>query len=337
MVPTFSFLTSAYRTEHCVAQTIESVLAQTRSDWELIVVDNGASDDMARIVNRYTADARVVLIRQENRGVRGGVTAAAAVATGRYLCPLDSDDRLQPYFCERVGRLIDADPGIDAVGGDGELFRDPDDGTPPERYFDSVGRRSRPDPSQPVSLENMLEHGVPLYIGAYRRELWFALRAYDPAESELEPDVALWLALVAEGRDVRVLTDSLACIRIRPESVSHHPSAVEAFELRLERSFASACGDAEHGASPSAIPAVRRLRYSRALRRARSALLDGDIDTAREAAVAAHRLRRGPRTALILLALNVSPHVLRRAHPLKNRGQQLLHRACARVAPRRRG
>ena len=64
------------------------MLAQTRADWELIVVDNGNSDEMARVVSNYTSDPRITLIRQENNGLRWRGGAAADVATGRYLCAL---------------------------------------------------------------------------------------------------------------------------------------------------------------------------------------------------------------------------------------------------------
>ncbi len=102
--PFLSFLMTAYGTERFVAATIESVLSQTRTDWELIAVDNGGSDEMAEIIGRYTADPRIVLVRQENKGIRGGVTAAADAATGRFLCVLNSDDMLLPDYCERVAR-----------------------------------------------------------------------------------------------------------------------------------------------------------------------------------------------------------------------------------------
>ena len=75
--PLISFLVSAYQTEDIVGETIRSVLAQTSGDWELIVVDNGNSDEMACVVGQFTDDPRITLIRQENKGVRGGVTAAA--------------------------------------------------------------------------------------------------------------------------------------------------------------------------------------------------------------------------------------------------------------------
>ena len=72
----FSVITPAYRTERYVAETIESVLCQTRTDWELIVVDNGPSDEMAAIVESYMSDTRIRLIRQDNNGIGGARNVA---------------------------------------------------------------------------------------------------------------------------------------------------------------------------------------------------------------------------------------------------------------------
>lgn len=330
--PFISFLTSAYRTERYIGETIDSVLAQTRADWELIVVDNGNSEEMARVVGNYTRDSRIKLVRQENKLVRGGVTAAADVAVGRYLCVLNSDDMLQPNFCERVGTLVDAAPGIDAVGCDADRFPDPDDGTPPEGYFETLGRRSVPDPSRAVSLTEFLDEGVPLYIGVFRREVWDALGGYDPAISDVEPDVELWLRLAAAGHDVRVLPHRLARIRVRPDSLSHDPSSIEEYEDALERAFMAVC---EHSpvseATVSAAPMMRRVRYARALRRARWALLGGDVPGARAAARDAYHQQRTLRAAVVIAALRVSPRMSRSIHPAKNRAQDAVRRARYRI------
>ena len=184
------------------------MLAQTRGDWELIVVDNGNSDEMARSSSNYTSDPRIKLIRQDNKGYVGGVSAAAAVAEGRYLCVLDSDDAVQPDYCERVGALIDADPGIDAVGCNAMLFSEPDDGQKPGEYFALIGRKAVPDPSRSASFTELLNEGVPPYVGTIRREAWEALGGYE-SSPDVEPDVALWLRLASTGRDVRILPDKL--------------------------------------------------------------------------------------------------------------------------------
>lgn len=325
--PMFSFLTTAYRTERYVGQTIESVLAQTRSDWELIVVDNGNSDAMAGAVERYTDDPRITLIRQDNSGVRGGVTTAAGAAIGRYLCLLDSDDLLQPDFCERVGAMINAHPGLDAVGCDVEMFRDGDE-WPPEAYFHTIGRRSRPDPSRSMSLEEMLQEGVPPYIGAIRRQTWTDHTPYDPGGHDVEPDVEMWLSLAAEGRDIRLLPSRLARVRVRGDSMTHEPSAVESFEDRLERAFLSVAQRHPHkSAAVSASAMVRRLRYQQALRRARWAMLDGDVAQARAAAKDAFAHRHTARAVAVIVALSTAPGLVRSLHPAKNRAQRLLRAA----------
>jgi glycosyltransferase involved in cell wall biosynthesis len=329
----FSFLTSAYRTERYVAETIESVLAQTRTDWELIVVDNGNSDEMARIVESYTGDSRIKLIRQENKGVRGGVAAAADVAVGRYLCVLNSDDILMPDFCMQIGSLIDADAEIDAVGCDGENFRDPYDGRPPQSYFAAIGRRSVPDPSRSVSVDDMLNDGVPLYIGAFRRDMWEAHRGYDPAIQGVEADVALWLSMAADGRDIRVLPDRLARIRVRGDSVSRDPSGLEEFERRLLQAFL-AVGDHSQvsEAALSSSRMVRHLRTNQAMRKARWALFDGDVPGARASASDAYRIHPSLRTAAVIVALRISPGILRSIHPAVLRTQNALRRARLRIA-----
>jgi glycosyltransferase involved in cell wall biosynthesis len=327
--PLFSILTTAYRTEDYVAQTIESVLAQTFDDWELIVVDNGNSDEMADIVDKYTGDSRVTLVRQANSGVRGGVAAAADVAVGRYLCLLDSDDMLEPNFCERIAAVIEADPEVQAVGCDAELFTD-FDVLPPERYFHSVGRTTVPDT---LSLSDMLDEGVPPYIGAVRRDVWAAHAMYDPRGADVEPDVEMWLSLAAGRRNIRLLGDCLARIRLRPDSMTHEPSAVEGYESRLARAFISVGEQLElSDADATEYPALQRIRYHQALRRVRWAVLEGDVASARIAAREAYRQRATLRAAAVIIGLHISPRLLRSVHPAKNRVEIALRRIRYRLA-----
>jgi hypothetical protein len=335
--PFVSFLTTAYKTEQYVSETIESVLAQTRDDWELIVVDNGNSDEMARIISNYTSDPRITMIRQDNKGYVGGVSAAAAAATGRYLCVLDSDDAVQPNYCERIGALIDADPGIDAVGCNAMLFWEPDDRQKPGEYFALVGRKAAPDSSRSATFTELLNEGVPPYAGTMRREAWDALGGYE-SSPDVEPDVVLWLRLASTGRDVRLLPDKLIRSRRRATSLSTDPENIDAFEDRMQQSFGLVAG--EHGLSESAVATaamVRRLRYHRSLRKARSALLAGDVQVARTAARDAFRQQRTLRAAVTLGGLQLSPGLLAAIHPAKNRVANALRRAQNRTLCQRRG
>ena len=129
--------------------------------------------------------------------------AAANAADARYLCPLHSDDALDPHYCQRIGTLTEDDPGIDAVGCNAVLFWDPRCRRPAEarEYFASISRKTTPDPTRAVSFTELLDEGVPHYAGAIRREAWDGHGGFEPS-TDVEANVALWLRLVAAGRDV---------------------------------------------------------------------------------------------------------------------------------------
>lgn len=329
-----SFLTTAYRTERYVAETIESVVAQTRDDWELVVVDNGESDELADIVNRYTGDSRITLVRQENRGYNGGVSAAAAAASGRFFCVLDSDDLLAPDFCERIGSVLDADPGVAAVGCDAQLFSDPDDGLTRQSYFESVGRKRTPGGS--LTVADMMSDGVPYYGGVIRRDAWFAAEGYDPQLENVEPDIVLWLRLAAAGHDVRLLPDKLARYRVHQASSSRDPQHVQAFHARLERSYLAVAETTGTAAASSVHKQVRRLRYNHSMEHARTAFVNGDIEAATTAAKQALAQRRTLRAGAVVGALRLFPGVLRRIHPVKQSASAAVDRTRQRLRTGRR-
>jgi len=81
-----------------VGRAIDSVLAQTHSRWELLVVDDGSTDDTARIVAGYAADPRVRLLQGPARGVSAARNVALAQARGEWIFYLDSDNRWSPDF-----------------------------------------------------------------------------------------------------------------------------------------------------------------------------------------------------------------------------------------------
>src|SRR5438477_12446712 len=82
--PACAVVMPAYNTGTIIGSAIESVLAQTRGDFELIVVDDGSTDDTSVRVERYLSDRRVQLIRQPNRGQACARNAAIEAARGTY-------------------------------------------------------------------------------------------------------------------------------------------------------------------------------------------------------------------------------------------------------------
>ncbi|MEI6437729.1 MAG: glycosyltransferase [Candidatus Omnitrophota bacterium] len=91
IIPTFNGLSRGF-----LLEALESVLAQTCRDFELILVDDGSTDDIQAGCARFLKDPRIRIVRQENRGLSGARQAGIDVAGGKYIALLDDDDRWAP-------------------------------------------------------------------------------------------------------------------------------------------------------------------------------------------------------------------------------------------------
>ena len=97
-----SIITPCYNGARYIGETIESVLAQTYSDWEMIIVDDGSTDDSVSVVEGYMArDNRIKLIKQANAGSAAARNNGIRQAEGQYIALLDADDIWLPMFLER--------------------------------------------------------------------------------------------------------------------------------------------------------------------------------------------------------------------------------------------
>lgn len=102
--PRFSIVIPNYNREEFVGLAIDSVLAQTFADYELIVVDDGSTDGAVAVIRGY--GPRLRLICQENRGAEVARTTGVMAACGEYVVLLDNDDLLQPFALATYDHLI---------------------------------------------------------------------------------------------------------------------------------------------------------------------------------------------------------------------------------------
>ncbi|MDF2979299.1 MAG: putative glycosyltransferase [Actinomycetospora sp.] len=311
--PAVSFLCPAYRTERYLPGTIASVVAQTRTDWELVVVDNGMSDAIRDIVVAAD-DPRIVLVRQENAGFAGGVKAAAAVATGRCFAQLNSDDRIMPEYVERMVGLIEAHPEVAAVTCDAVVLEERTDSFRRRSFHQQHGvRRARF--SDPLTLCELIDGKVIYYTAVLRREVWERVGGVDGLG-----DLPMWLRIVGSGYDVRTIPDRLGIYMYRDDSLSRDAASIAAFQAFQEQAYVeAAAGSGDPEVHEALARRMRRLRYFEALRRARTALLAGDAAEARTRADEAMRMRRSPRSLLVAAAVRAAPGAITRLWPVKQR------------------
>ena len=115
-VPAISVLTPAFDVARFVGTAVDSVLAQSFPDWEMVVVDDGSRDGTAEVV-AARRDPRIRLLQQENRGVSAARSRAIAAARGDAILFLDADDWLAPHALARLLEALEAAPA--AVGAAG--------------------------------------------------------------------------------------------------------------------------------------------------------------------------------------------------------------------------
>jgi Glycosyl transferase family 2 len=117
--PTFSVVIATYNSAATVGRAIESALAQTRPAFELIVVDDGSTDDTAQVVEGY--GVQVTYLRAEHRGVAAARNHALGVARGEFFAVLDADDSYHPERIEALTELATARPDLALLCTDAEL------------------------------------------------------------------------------------------------------------------------------------------------------------------------------------------------------------------------
>lgn len=119
--PSISVVIAVYNGERTIARAVESVLGQTYPALQLVVVDDGSTDDTARVVRGY--GERVRYIRQSNAGVSAARNAGASATSGEWLAFLDADDWYYPDRLRWHAQWIAREPGLDFLTGDYEYRR----------------------------------------------------------------------------------------------------------------------------------------------------------------------------------------------------------------------
>jgi glycosyltransferase involved in cell wall biosynthesis len=165
-------------------EAVGSVANIGRDDIELIVVDDGSTDERTRKEMDALPAQGTKVVQQENKGLAGARNAGISASHGEYIFPLDADDRLRTGWIDRAIRILDSDPKVGVVYGDAECF-----GIRTGRWH--VG---------PFDPNKLLQWNYIHASALYRRSVWEQNRGYDgtmPVQG-LE-DWDFWLGALEHG------------------------------------------------------------------------------------------------------------------------------------------
>jgi glycosyltransferase involved in cell wall biosynthesis len=113
--PRVSVLMSVYNSEHFLREAIESILNQTFSDFEFIIINDGSKDESLKIIKSYS-DKRIKLVSRENKGLTASLNEGLKLAKGEYIARQDSDDISVPTRLEKEVQYLDEHPKTALVG-----------------------------------------------------------------------------------------------------------------------------------------------------------------------------------------------------------------------------
>ena len=176
-MPHVTIVVPAYNTLRTLPETIASLLAQTYSDFEIVIVDDGSTDGTAFWVNAHT-DPRVKLVHQTNRGLAGARNTGIAAAKGQLIGFCDGDDLWTPEKLAQHVAYLEAHPEV-GVSYSGSLLIDEDS--------NSLGLTQSPKTTSITAQDILLRNPIGNGSSPVIRAKVFAAIAYHP-----EGDVRAW-------------------------------------------------------------------------------------------------------------------------------------------------
>ena len=213
-MPAVSVITPAYNAASFVAQTIESIRAQTFDDWELVIVDDGSTDGTTDIIGEYQErDGRIRLLHQANAGPSAARNHAMREARGEFLAFLDSDDTWDPEYLDRQLAIFRDYPDTHLVTGVARYRGGPYDGRPMRSFVAGY----------PVlTLRDIIADDTAVFImTVFRREVFQTIGGLDESQWRSE-DYDFWLRAATAGFVFRRNPQPLGRYRVRQGSLSQN-------------------------------------------------------------------------------------------------------------------
>jgi hypothetical protein len=308
--PAVSVIIPTYNAAAYIKEALDSVLAQTFTDYEIIVINDGSPDtaELERVLEPYLT--RIVYIKQENRGVSAARNTGLRAARGALVAHLDPDDLWEPEYLTVQVEALRRDPTIDVLYPNALIFGDmPEAGQEFMTICPSEGE---------VTFESLvaLRCHVMTSVTA-RREMIIRAGMFDES-LRCSEDFDLWLRIAKQGGRITYHRRALVRYRRRRGSLSSDPVRVCENGLRVleksERTLELTVAERKALKESQA-----RLHATLRLSEGKRAFTRGDTQAAIAGLTEANDFFLSRKTQLVLLGLRFMPRLLLRAYVLRDR------------------
>ena len=208
MNPLVSIVISCYNRKGFIVETLNSCLVQTFKNFEVIVVDDGSTDDSLSVINRYTKHPNVTIIRQQNGGPGSARNRGILNAKGKYILILDSDDILRNDHLQLM---------VDAMGDREDLIV-----TSWLKLWRSDGSTENvPWARVPTSYQDAARQNFCICCSMFSKAASDKINGFDENRVLIgREDWEFWIRLYQSGCEVKVIEDYLLLYRIHGNSLS---------------------------------------------------------------------------------------------------------------------
>ena len=182
--PLVSVIVPSYNQGVYLADALNSVLNQTYTTWECIIIDDGSTDNTKEVALDFCRlDERFLYIYQNNQGVSAARNNAIRHSSGKYILPLDGDDIIVKTYLTDAVPVLENDSNVKVVYGDAEYF----------------GAKSGLMPLKPFSLPTLLNENCIFNTAMYRRTDYDKIAGYDETMNDGYEDWEFWISLLNNG------------------------------------------------------------------------------------------------------------------------------------------
>jgi glycosyltransferase involved in cell wall biosynthesis len=199
--PVVSVVIPCYKQAHYLHEAVESVVAQSFADWEILIVNDGSPDNTSEVAKQLIAKfpgKQIRLVEKSNGGLPSARNAGMRAARGKYFLPLDADDKIKPALLARLVPVLDASPKVGFAYTHIQHFGDIDMEYPLPDF----------DRATLIAKDN-----IACVCSLIRRSAWEQVGGYNEAMREGYEDWDFWIGCVEHGWEGYCLHEPLFLYR----------------------------------------------------------------------------------------------------------------------------